>query len=156
LLKGNAASEAIVQRDDEIKLGAFKTVDAKVLLVDDNPVNLIVAEGLMRQYGLEVTTTNCGQMTINMVQEKDFDIVFMDYMMPDMDGIDTTKAIRALGGRFETQLIVALSADAISGVEEMFLEAGMNDFLSKPIVINELHQILLKHLPKEKVLSIGG
>jgi CheY-like chemotaxis protein len=73
-------------------------------------------------------------------------------MMPEVDGIEATKMIRELGGRQKTVPIVALSANAVTGARELFLEAGMNDFLSKPILINELHRMLLRFVPSEKIV----
>jgi CheY-like chemotaxis protein len=145
------ASTDSTNKVNEPKLGAFMAEGASVLLVDDNRVNLMVAEGLLQKYGVETASATDGQKAIEMVKEKDYDIVFMDYMMPGMDGLETTKAIRALGGRFCSMPIVALSADAISGTEELFFEAGMNDFLSKPILIDELNEMLLNYLPEDKI-----
>jgi CheY-like chemotaxis protein len=76
----------------------------------------------------------------------------MDHMMPGMDGLDTTRAIRTMGGRFAAVVIVALSANALSGAREQFLRAGMNDFLAKPIILSELREILEKHLPAAKIV----
>jgi CheY-like chemotaxis protein len=149
------AGEAQLNADSknmEIKLGAFKTVGVRVLLVDDHPANLIVAEGMLRQYGIDVTTVTGGREAVEAVKENDFDIVFMDHMMPDVDGIDATGMIRAMDEpRFTDLTIIALSANAVSGAKEQFLEAGMNDFLSKPIIINDLHWLLLEYIPHEKV-----
>jgi CheY-like chemotaxis protein len=80
----------------------------------------------------------------------------MDHMMPGLDGIDTTKALRSMGGKYLDQIIIALSANAISGVRELFLGAGMNDFISKPIMLGDLRQILLTYLPKEKQAPSEG
>ncbi|MDR1950053.1 MAG: response regulator [Spirochaetaceae bacterium] len=139
-------------RINEAKAGVLKTIGVSILAVDDNPVNLFVAKGLLDRYGVEVDIAAGGAESIEMIKQKKYDIVFMDHMMPDMDGIDTTREIRALGGPYGDLIIVALTANAVSGVKEMFLAAGMNDFLSKPIIIEELQGILLKYLPKEKIL----
>jgi CheY-like chemotaxis protein len=77
----------------------------------------------------------------------------MDHMMPVMDGIKTTEAIRAMGAPFDTLPIIALSANAIVGVKELFMGAGMNDFLPKPILIKELHHMLLTYLPEDKIVK---
>jgi CheY-like chemotaxis protein len=73
-------------------------------------------------------------------------------MMPDIDGIEATKIIRAMGGNLSEIKILALSANAVTGAKEMFIDAGMNDFLSKPIIINDLHRMLLKHVPEDKII----
>lgn len=117
--------------------------DAHVLIVDDNRVNLAVAKGLMQPYGMQIDTALSGQIAIDMVQEKDYDIVFMDHMMPELDGIDTTKAIRALDGeKYKNLVIIALTANAINDAKEMFLENGLQDFLAKPIEKKKLNRIL--------------
>ena len=119
---------------------------AKVLVVDDNVVNLKVAEGLLKTYKIQVDTAFGGAQALEMVKETDYDLVFMDHMMPDMDGIDTTIAIRGLGGRHTQLPIIALSANAISGVKEMFIAEGLDDFLPKPIDMAKLDAMLKKWL----------
>jgi CheY-like chemotaxis protein len=143
--------ETDTKSHEEIRLGSFKTDGVKILLVDDNPANLIVAEGLLQQYGIIVFTATGGREAIEMSGNDDFDIIFMDHMMPEIDGIDATKAIRELGGHNETVPIIALSANAVSGAKELFIEAGMNDFLSKPVIISELHWLLLEYIPHGKL-----
>jgi CheY-like chemotaxis protein len=86
-----------------------------------------------------------------MVRGKEYDLIFMDHMMPGMDGIEAACAIRSLeGGRFKNIPIVALTANAISGMKEMFLENGFNDFLSKPIEIPRLYKLMERWIPKER------
>ncbi|MDL2288868.1 response regulator [Oscillospiraceae bacterium OttesenSCG-928-F05] len=135
----------------EVRLGAFGTEGVRALVVDDNAANLIVAEGLLRKYGITVDTAKDGREAVRHAGSRRYDIIFMDHMMPGMDGIDTTREIRAMGGGSEDTVIIALTANAAHGVKEAFLEAGMNDYLAKPIVIRKLHDILLKYLPSEKI-----
>ena len=90
-----------------------------------------------------------------MIQSHPYDLVFMDHMMPQMDGVEATKIIRGLdGGRFRTMPIVALSANAVRGAREIFMEAGMNDFVPKPIEMRVMDRVLRKCLPDDKILSI--
>ena len=124
--------------------------EAKVLVVDDNAVNLKVAVGLLNIYKIQVDTATNGFHAVEMVKKTDYDMVFMDHMMPDMDGIDTTIAIRNLDEKYAYLPIVALTANAISGVREIFKAEGMDDFLAKPIEISKLNAILQKWLPAEK------
>lgn len=133
--------------DDSNVSGVTKHPDAKILVVDDNRVNLTVAAGLMKFYDIKIDTAISGAKALDMVQEKDYDIVFMDHMMPDMDGIDTTRAIRALGGKFKDLTIIALTANAIDEARELFLREGLQDFLSKPIERKALTEMLDKWLP---------
>ena len=122
--------------------------EAKVLVVDDNAVNLKVAAGLLKLYKIQAETALSGMVAIEMVCEKDYDLIFMDHMMPDMDGIDATVEIRGLGEKYANIPIVALTANAVGGVKEMFKAEGLNDFLAKPIEMSKLDTILKKWLPK--------
>jgi PAS domain S-box-containing protein len=135
------------------KEGFFEVVDSKTLVVDDNSVNLAVAKGLLKQYGINTDTAAGGEEALEKVKQTDYDIIFMDHMMPGMDGMDTTKAIRDLGGRFSSVVIIALTANAMAEAREQLLRAGMNDFIAKPIIINELQAILRKYLPPRKIIE---
>ncbi|MCL2099357.1 MAG: transporter substrate-binding domain-containing protein [Oscillospiraceae bacterium] len=120
---------------------------AKILVVDDNEFNLKVAVGLLNLSEINVKTAASGAAAVKMVQETDFHIIFMDHMMPEMDGVETTAAIRALGEKFEQLTIIALTANAVQGAKEFFLSNSFNDFLSKPIDVRELAAVLEKWLP---------
>lgn len=126
---------------------------ASVLVVDDNQVNLKVAAGLLGSYQIMVDTAISGKVALEKVLKKKYDLVFMDHMMPEMDGIDTTIAIRDLGEEYKKLPIVALTANAISGVREMFKAEGLDDYLAKPIEMTKLCNILTTWLPPEKIHS---
>jgi CheY-like chemotaxis protein len=114
----------------------------KVLIVDDVETNLYVAKGLMSPYSLSIDVAESGHETIDKIKAgKVYDIIFMDHMMPLMDGIETTQAIRKMG---YTQPIIALTANAMTGQAEMFLSNGFDDFISKPIDIRQLNMVLNK------------
>ena len=130
--------------------GSIFAPEAKVLVVDDNAVNLKVAAGLLNISKIKADTASNGMRAVEMVRDKDYDLVFMDHMMPDMDGVDTTIAIRSLGGKYTQLPIVALTANAVGGVREMFKAEGLDDFLAKPIEISKLNAILKKWLPEDK------
>ncbi|MDR1893461.1 MAG: response regulator [Spirochaetales bacterium] len=124
---------------------------ARILLVDDIPTNLKVAEGLLVPYNMSLDLCTSGEAAIQLVQEKPYDLVFMDHMMPGMDGTEAVRAIRNLGDPYFTGLpIVALTANAVRGMKEMFLQHGFNDYLSKPIEIAKLQEILERWIPPEK------
>jgi len=124
----------------------------KVLVVDDVRINLLVAEGLMMLYKLHVETVNSGLQAIDLVKSgKTYDVVFMDHMMPQMDGIETTQHLRALG---YAGTIVALTANALVGNEEMFLHNGFDDFISKPIDTLHLDSILNKYIRDKHSCSV--
>jgi len=129
---------------------------ARILVVDDIATNLKVVEGLLAPYQGTVDTCMNGLQAIELVkhaasQKRDYDIIFMDHMMPEMDGIEATAVIRSLeGGRFRTMPIIALTANAVMGMREMFINKGFNDFLSKPIDISKLDEMLDRWIPREK------
>jgi CheY-like chemotaxis protein len=115
-------------------------------------VNLSVALGFLLKHGIRADTAESGADAIEKARAKRYDLLFMDHMMPGMDGIEAMAAIRALAGEWYKNLpIVALSANAIAGMRGFFLEAGMNDFLAKPIEAMELNRVLLTWLPPEKL-----
>ncbi len=143
-----------VLEQNTTKANHFIAPDAKVLVVDDNQVNLMVAKGLMSLYKLNIETAANGALAVDMVKNKRYDLVFMDHMMPEMDGIDATAEIRKLPGDYFCNLpIVALTANALVGARELFEKEGMNDFLAKPIETQKLNDILLRWIPKEKQQS---
>nr|MCR5451542.1 response regulator [Lachnospiraceae bacterium] len=123
----------------------------RVLVVDDEQMNLIVAEGLFGSYGMEVTLASGGLEAIEICKTEDFDIIFMDHMMPEIDGVEAMKQIRANARKRNTDItIVALTANAVSGAREMFLNEGFNEFISKPVEIPEVERALKKVLPASK------
>jgi signal transduction histidine kinase/ActR/RegA family two-component response regulator len=125
----------------------------KILIVDDIITNLNVAKGLLTHYQMDITTCLSGKEAIELVKTKTYDFVFMDHMMPEMDGIEAVAAIRkweSERGNSRPLTIIALTANAISGMKEMFLEKGFNDFLSKPIEISKLDELIARLIPPEK------
>jgi len=132
----------------------FKAPSAKVLVVDDNKINLKVASGLLKKFGIQPELALSGKECLErLLAEKDYDLVFMDHMMPEMDGIEATKRIRSMEGEYVKKLpVIALSANAVKGMEQEFLTQGLNDFLAKPIQLKALSRILEKWIPKEKLV----
>ncbi|MCL2721395.1 MAG: ATP-binding protein, partial [Treponema sp.] len=126
----------------------FSAPDAKVLIVDDINTNLIVAKGLLQPYNMNIDLCSSGAEAIEAIKSVHYDILFMDQMMPEMDGIEATARIRAMG--YTNVPIIAFTANAVSGTKEMLIANGFNDFLSKPIDTQKLKAILGKWLPKEK------
>ncbi|MGN0599126.1 MAG: ATP-binding protein [Oscillospiraceae bacterium] len=132
----------------------FSAPEARVLIVDDNKLNLEIAAGLMEPYQMQISTAESGEKAIEMLRSEEFDIVFMDQMMPDMDGVEATKLIRSMGGDYFEELpIVALTANVFNGAREMFLKERFTDFLAKPIDIETLDRILRSCLPREYIHS---
>ncbi len=130
--------------------GRLMTPDAKILVVDDNRVNLKVAKALFETFSAKVTAVDSGFEAVDLIKKgEQFDIIFMDHMMPGMDGIETSRQIREIEGENPTP-IIALTANAGEEVEKLFIEAGLNDFIPKPIVMKHLNFVMQKWLPKNK------
>jgi CheY-like chemotaxis protein/HPt (histidine-containing phosphotransfer) domain-containing protein len=149
----NIAAHVESRDADKDSIGAFKCVDAEILLVDDNDINLMVESELLRQYGVEADTAEGARIAYDLVKKKRYDIIFMDHMMPEINGIEATRTLRATPGWTGTVPIIALTANAITGMKETYISCGMNDYISKPIEIPELNKTLLKWLPKEKIVT---
>jgi len=133
----------------------FRIPAARILIVDDNQSNLLVAEGLLAHYECQIDFATSGQEALQQVQQCRYDLIFMDHMMPGMDGLETTIHIRELAKQkeheyFGTVPIIALTANAVFGMREVFLQNGMDDFVPKPIDPVRLHEILMTWIPKEK------
>ncbi len=139
----------IVRKEDEIQ--AFTAEDCRVLVVDDNLVNRKVARGFLRPYGFVIDEAESGQKSIECVRQTRYDIIFMDHMMPEMDGIEAVQIIRSECGENGTQpVIIALTANAMEGVREMFLKNGFQDFITKPLDKKGLNETLKKWIPEQK------
>jgi signal transduction histidine kinase/CheY-like chemotaxis protein len=134
--------------------GQFIAPDTRLLVVDDINTNLVVTAGLLAVYQCKVDTCTSGAESVSMVQREHYDIIFMDHMMPEMDGIEATRLIRELEGEYYKQVpIIALTANAIIGMKEMYLSQGFNDYLTKPVEISKLDDIMSVWIPKEKQLE---
>ena len=135
---------------EEETLEPFTAKECKVLVVDDNLINRKVARSFLQSYRLEITEAESGMEAIKHVEEKRFDIIFMDHMMPEMDGIEAVEKIRnECGENGRSPIIIALTANAMEGVRETFLSSGFQDFITKPVDRRALHMVLLKWIPKE-------
>ena len=131
----------------------FAAPEARVLVTDDIETNLKVAAGLMEPYGMRVDVCRSGPETLELVAGNEYDIVFIDHMMPGMDGIETARRIREMetgDGRFASLPLVALTANVAFGARKMFLGSGMNDFLAKPIEMSRLNDVLAAWIPAAK------
>lgn len=134
---------------------AFTAPDARVLIVDDNPINLVVASGILEPLKMQIDTANGATETIQKVKSVKYDIIFMDHMMPEVDGIETTHIVRRMIEGYDDVPIIALTANAVGGTREMFLSEGMNDFVAKPIETKEIVAMVKKWLPAEKIIPIS-
>ena len=146
--------EEISYNEEKEREISFTAPDARILIVDDTEMNLKVAIGLLEPLHLQIDTAENGKCAVQMVQKQQYDIVFMDHMMPVMDGIEATKAIRELEGDYYQKLpIVALTANATTEAQESFRENGLNDFVAKPIKMREICRCIRRWLPEEKIYS---
>lgn len=131
----------------------FTLPDATILLVDDNEINREVAQALLEPFEMKIDVVSNGKEALDLVQQNHYDLVFMDHYMPVMDGVEATRRIRSLEGEYYQNLpILALTADAVQGVKEEFLAAGMNDFVSKPIAMKDITSALTRWIPKNKIV----
>lgn len=126
---------------------------ASILIVDDNELNLEIAKELLKLYDIKADGALSGKQALEMIQKKEYNLVFVDHMMPEMDGIETLHEIRKLPyERYKKLPVITLTANATSNAKAMFAQAGFDDFLFKPIDINRLHLILDKWLVHTKSL----
>ncbi len=130
----------------------FTAPEAEILVVDDNSVNLTVVQGLLNPLDMNIETALSGKEAVNKVINKKYDIIFMDHMMPEMDGVETTRVIRRMLGENGQVPIIALTANAVDGTRELFIREGMDDFVTKPIELRIIISKLKKWLPKEKII----
>ena len=128
----------------------FHAPEARVLVVDDNAMNLTVFKGLLKKAQIGIDTASSGREALRMAELTDYDIYFIDHMMPDMDGVETMKRLHEINGR-EEAVCIALTANAVSGAREMYIEAGFADYLSKPVDGERLERMIASLLPAEKL-----
>lgn len=124
--------------------------DAKILVVDDVPMNLIVVKGLLKATKIQIDTAKNGASCLELVQKNRYDIIFLDHLMPEMDGIETLQNMKLLEENPNRNTpVIMLTANAIVGAKEEYMEAGFTDYLTKPVQETLLHEMIMKYLPKE-------
>ena len=128
----------------------FVAPEARILVVDDNDMNLAVAKGLLKRTQMQIETAMSGQECLDMVSSGSYDVILLDHMMPEMDGIETLHALRDKGVAIP---VIALTANAVSGVKDMYLSEGFENYMSKPLDGVKMEQMLTQYLPKEKLSS---
>ncbi len=146
----------IIEETPVEALGDFILQDVSILAVDDIDINLILCEELLSFYEARVDTAISGRDAVEKAAAQKYDLIFMDHMMPEMDGIEATMAIRAGQSPNRNTPIVALSANAVSGMKETFLQAGMNDFISKPIDVQDLNRVFHSFISPDKIAYKQG
>ena len=134
---------------------SFVAPDAKVLVVDDTAMNLTVISQLLKKTKIQVATCLSGKECLFMIQKEHYDVILLDHMMPEMDGIETLRLFKDMyNHKCQDTPVIALTANAIVGVREMYMREGFNDYLSKPVESRALEEMLRKYIPAEKIQII--
>ena len=148
------SEELLAKEDAENDTMNFIAPDARILIVDDNEMNCKVALGLLAPFQMQMDTAEDGQIALEMIQAKEYHIIFMDHMMPVMDGIEASKALRQMDGSYYKNVpVIALTANAMKEAEKLFYEAGMNGFIAKPIDVRQMCKVIRKWLPDELIIK---
>lgn len=135
-------------REKGVKLQEIEIPNARIMVVDDTALNLKVLSKILGKTKADVTCVSSGQEMLELIQSNCYDLIFLDHMMPNMDGIEALKLSKELeNNKCMTTPVIALTANAILGAREMYLEAGFDDYLSKPVMIEDLCDILIKYIP---------
>ncbi len=135
----------------------FTAPQASVLVVDDTPLNLMVFVSLLKKTGLRIDTAGSGDECISLFGRNHYDVIFLDHMMPDKDGIETLEEMKTIKDTPNKETpVICLTANAISGMREMYINAGFDDYLTKPIDPEGLETMLLQYLPEDKVTYSSG
>ena len=142
--------------DDSEEDFEFIAPEAEILVVDDNMPNLMVAEGILAPLQMKIDKAAGGKQALAMIERKHYDLIFMDHMMPELDGIETTRIIRRFHEDYDNVPIIALTANVMEESQAMFLVEGMNDFVAKPIELKVIVSKIKQWLPPEKIQKIEG
>ena len=150
---GEFEMEAVAETDTQGAYSEkFHAPEARILVVDDNNMNLMVVKGLLKKTKVQIVTCSNGRECLERMQKEHFHIILLDHMMPGMDGMEVIKRTQTLeNNRCTSTPIIALTANALKGMKEMYLEAGFTDYLSKPVDGEKLEQMVRKYLPEELV-----
>lgn len=131
----------------------FTAPQARVLFVDDNVMNLSVAKGLLKKTKIQVDTADSGVTCLELTRENKYDLIFMDHLMPEMDGVETLRRLRREAGNpNQFTVVIALTANAIKGSRDFYIETGFHEYLTKPIEGEKLEEVLLQLLPNEYII----
>ena len=132
----------------------FTSPEGEILLVDDNRVNRRVFCGLLKQTQVKITDVGSGRECLDHIRQKHYDLIFLDHMMPEMDGMETIQKMKEMGDNLcQNTPVIMLTANAIVGAKEQYLEAGFDDFLAKPIDQTKLERLVMHWMPQEKIHS---
>ncbi|MCR5303305.1 MAG: response regulator [Lachnospiraceae bacterium] len=141
-----------IDEDDVYRID-YSAPDARILIVDDNNINLTIAKGLIAPIKAQIDTADGGQEAVDKVKANEYDIVLMDHMMPEVDGVDATTKIRTEGDSIHQPVIIAVSANVMEEAKKLFAGCGMDDFVAKPIEVRALMTAIKKWLPAEMIME---
>lgn len=140
--------------EDKRQERVFYAPGSSILVVDDNIVNLRIIKGLLKHYQIEADGAESGYSALEMLEKKNYDLIFMDHMMPQMDGVETVKRIREMQDETKKNTkVIAVSANAIRGIRDSFVQQGFADYLSKPIEVPRLEKLLRMYLPENLIVE---
>ncbi len=143
----------IIKNEDYSYSESFIAPDAKILVADDNAMNLVVVKSLLKKTQIAVTTCTSGEDALELMKEKHYDVIMLDHMMPEMDGVETLHELKKLENNTNiASPVIVLTANAVSGVREMYLKEGFDEYLSKPINGLELENMLRKYISDDKII----
>ena len=151
---GDFAARLSDASDEPAYRAAFVAPEARLLVADDNEMNLMVVEGLLKKTKVQIDAVTDGQTVLDRLAESRYDAVLLDHRMPGMDGVETLHAAKKLPNAEGTPFLI-LTADAVAGMREQFLGEGFDDYLAKPLDGATLEWTLMRYLPKDKVLPAG-
>ena len=151
----NRKNSALAAGDEKSQIEYEAMPNGRVLVVDDKDMGLYIAKGMLALYGLQIDTAKSGNEAIEKIKYNAYDLVLMDHMMPGMDGMKTTRKIRRLKGGYKKLPIVALTVNTAADAKEMFLASGFNGFISIPIVLREMDEMLKEWLSPEKISRLA-
>ncbi len=154
---GDIASRILAMSQNYEYAVSFTAPEAKVLVVDDNQTNLLVFKNLLKETMLNIDVSSSGKEALELVRENKYDIIFLDHMMPDMDGIEVMRRIVSDDShRNVGSPVIALTANAVAGAKEKYMEYGFTDYLAKPIIPEKLEKLIADYLPKDKMIAGEG
>ncbi|MCR5055207.1 MAG: response regulator [Lachnospiraceae bacterium] len=136
---------------------SFKAPEAQILITDDTRMNLTVVVALLKKTEIRIDTAGSGRETLSLVKKKKYDLIFLDHMMPEMDGIETLHNMQEMEDNINKDTpVIVLTANAIAGAREGYIKEGFSDYLSKPVDGKKLEKMLIEYLPKEKVTIVDS
>ncbi|MBQ9596111.1 MAG: response regulator, partial [Synergistaceae bacterium] len=146
----NALDVMPSQEDD----GPFTCPEARILIVDDTPVNLVVAKGMLKDSLAQIDTAESGEDCLNLLKNIHYDIIFLDHKMPGLDGVETLNRAKNLDGPSRLSVYIALTANSGTGLREEYMSYGFNDYLPKPIKSDAIKKLLAKYIPENLKVRI--